>query len=170
MSKLVLTLMVIAATFSLWTYDVKTYLQEKAFRSLHYAMEHGVHDAALMIDETELVENGKIVFNRSLAHDAFIGAFKANLGVDDSLNLKNHYFYLQPFKIVQETFIDNNYIDPTTKATVSFPYTYSYLNPLTGETLIKVIDGPSVVFVVEAWITGNDNKSQFLNIQEYKGK
>lgn len=170
MSKLVLTLMVIAAAFSLWTYDVKTYLQEKAFRSLHYAMEHGVHDAALMIDETELGEHGKIVFNSSLAHEAFIGALKANLGVDDNLNSKNHYFYMQPFKIIQETYIDDNYIDSTTGTTVSFPYTYSYFNPITGETLIKVIDGPSVVFVVEAHITGTDNKSQFLNIQEYKGK
>ena len=54
MSKLVLTLMVVAASFTLWAYDLEGRLQEKAYRVIQYAMENSVHDAGLYVDKTKI--------------------------------------------------------------------------------------------------------------------
>jgi hypothetical protein len=125
MSKYLLVLLILAFSFPLWVSDVEIELEKKAFRKLHYALDHAAHDATLFI-EPQSYANGVIDFNEIKAKEVVIQTLRRNLAVDENLDPLHTYYFKDQINLIQELYIDENYIDPDTGTTVTFPYTYSY--------------------------------------------
>ncbi|WP_214483776.1 hypothetical protein [Bacillus sp. SM2101] len=169
MGKLLFTIMAVAAAISIWVYDLETYLQHKAHVNLRYALDHGVHDAALFVDSTK-VSDGVIDFEEVESFQAFKDALIRNLPINSSLEPLHEYFFTDKIKIEQVMNIDHNYIDPNTGTEVTFPYVLEYLHTETQQRFNRIIFGPSVVYVIETQIIGEEDRFVDIAIQEYKMK
>lgn len=167
MSKYFITLIVLAATITLWVQDVETYLQKKAFRTTHYALEHAIHDAGLQIVDEE-ISNGIIDYDETKGHEAFMSTLARNLPINEDLTPKHNLFYETPISILDAKYIDDTTLDPNTGNPIVFPYVYEYKNSTKNIEFERTIFGPSVVYVIETTIFHEDSPTQFVNIQEYK--
>ncbi|MGE8081328.1 peptidase M23 [Peribacillus loiseleuriae] len=111
---------------------------ETATRRLHNGLELAVHDAALHILPAELTE-GKIVFDQDVAAQVLKQTFEENLLLDLTLHPEKESFFTNPIKLVYL-----EYIDHSTRPT---GYPFNYFN--TEYNLLEVVNGPSIVAVVE---------------------
>lgn len=169
MAKLLMFMMVVAFTLTLWVKDIEIYLMDRAFRHAQYSLQHAVHDGALHIDEEALGE-GKVVFIPSLAEQSIRDSLLINLGLDSQLRPTSTIFYKEQVQIDELIYFDDSYIDPNTGNGILFPYTWNYTNPLTGKSIERIIFGPSVGIVVDLKIVGVEGHTKRVAIQEYKGE
>lgn len=169
MAKLLMFMMIVAFTLTLWVKDVEIYLMDRAFRHAQYSVQHAVHDGALHIDEGALGE-GKIIFIPILAEQSIRDSLLRNLGLDSQLRPTSTIFYKEQVQIDEIIYFDDSYIDPATGTEIVFPYTWNYTNPLTGNSIERIIFGPSVGIVVDLLIVGVEEHTKKIAIQEYKGE
>lgn len=141
---------------------------DTATRQLRNAMEIGVHDASLALDESQLA-NGYIVFDQAQATDQFKKALETQLHLNSSLIPLANTYYQHPFVIKQLLFFDDKTPDPNNPGkTITFPYIYQ--NP--KYNVLEVLDGPSVLAVVETtsprYFTGSGIPIRQASVYEYK--
>jgi len=168
MSKLLVTFMIFSSVITLWVYDVESLLQDRANREMHYALENAVHDASLQVNEIEMVEDIKVQFDQVAGHDVFIDTLTKNIPFDKNLQPTNKTLFKSPLEIKAAVYLDDMTLDPITNATLEFPYIYNFVDSTKGIDYEQVIFGPSVVYVVETQIVGQDEPTQFIKVQEYK--
>lgn len=127
-------------TMMQWNLDA----DKTATRQLKNSLEIAVHDASLAIDESELIQ-GLLVFDEPQGTSNFKESLKYHLQLDDNLKPLPDSFYKNPFVIKKLVYIDEKTIDPNTGNPVRFPYVYEN----TIYDVVDVLDGPSVIAIVE---------------------
>ncbi|WP_430510680.1 hypothetical protein [Gottfriedia solisilvae] len=167
MQKLFVLLIVLIGASKIWVHDVKIKLEKVAFQSMKFSLQNSVHDASLFVVPNS-VTSGKIVFDQIKAKQNFLDSMGHNIGLKQNMTLENNVLYTKPLTIVEEKYIDYNWIDPSTGSLVKFPYTYNRVLP-NGQLFSRVIFGPSVVFIVKTRVIGTTEDHEFITIQEYKG-
>lgn len=150
-----------------WIGSVQISIQDRNFRTLHFALENAVHDAAMYIDKEKFSE-GIIDLDAAKGHANFIETLQKNLPVDANLAPTHDYFLEKPLEIIEFHYFDDLSVDPDTGLNLNFPFIFTYEDASKGIKLDRVINGPSAVYVVEAQMIGNDTPTPFIKIQEYK--
>ena len=143
-------------------------INAQAYRKLGFAVKHASHDGALMINDLELAQNGKIIFEQEKVLETVKKSLKNNLPLDENLVPLHGFWYKEPLKIVDIIYIDNSYIDPLTNSEVAFPYIYNYKNIHDGKIYQRAVFGPSIVLIVEANLWKMEEPTREIVIQEYK--
>lgn len=139
-----------------------------ATRQLRNAMEIGVHDASLALDESQLA-NGYIVFDQVQATAHFKKALETQLKLSPDLKPLPNTYYQHPFKIKQLLFFDDKTPDPNNPGkTITFPYVYQNAQ----YNVLEVLDGPSVLAVVQTtsprYFNGRGQLIRQASVYEYK--
>ncbi len=159
-------MLILASTVVLWVKDVEIYLMDRAYRTVQYGLEHGVHDAALQID-FEALSNGEIHFDETKAEEALFNTLQMNIPVDEFLYPTNNLFLEGPIIIRDLFYLDDDYIDPVLGSTLTFPFTWEYTTA-SNYTFQRAIFGPSIALAVDVKVKGSDEYKTLLVIQEYK--
>lgn len=167
MEKLLIFMMILVSVLSLWVKDVEIFIMDRAYRTVQYAIEHAVHDAALHVD-LEALSEGRILFLQPIAEEKILDSLQMNLDLDDQLRPNSLTLLDAPVTIDEIIYFDETYIDPNTAAPITFPYKWSYVLPTTGEVEERIIFGPSVGLVINVKVKGDDRFVKKLTVQEYK--
>ncbi|MBH0167148.1 hypothetical protein IHV12_19675 [Fictibacillus sp. 7GRE50] len=145
-------------------YQLEVTILDVGMDKVETAVENAAHDAALQIDENELL-NDKVIFVKNEADITFKNTMMANLKVDTALKPINSALIDGPIKLLDVQYIDHGYKDPFTNKFVNFPYIYTYNGVNRFE---RTVFGPSIAYVIEANFYKNNSPHQFVVIQEYK--
>lgn len=148
--------------------NTETYIEKKAHDKVYESMIDATHDAALQINITNIMQ-GKIDFDEAEANKVFKKTLSKNLPLDTSLNPLNHYIISKPIDILNVAFIDDNYIDPSTGKTVTYPFKYQYVDPASGKNFTKVVDGPSVIYIIKTQLAYTNYPYYIAKSYEYRG-
>lgn len=166
MEKLIVLFFVLTSTLTIWVKDIEIFLMDRAYRTVQYGLEHAVHDATLQVNKSEIVTTGKIYFLEDDAETALKETIQRNIPVDSLLRPTN-ILLKEPLLIKDIVYLDDDYIDPITANTISFPTIWKYEMP-NGEIFERAIFGPSIALVVDVSVQGGDGYKTFIVIQEYK--
>lgn len=109
-------------------------------RQIKNALELAVHDAALALDESQLYQGGKIVFDQAQALDNL----KVSLNTNLKLTSSGGYYYIpqQTSFYKEDLFIEHIEFIDDSNATFPMPYTNATYN------ILDTLNGPSIVAVL----------------------
>ena len=142
---------------------------ETDLTSNHYIKNYldlAVHDAAIAIVEEEL-SKGYIVFDQEQAEKNFKQSLMHHLNLNENLSPQEHSFFQDQIDVKLLEFYDDQTVDPRTGDLMTFPYVYENAE----YEIIEVLNGPSVVAVIEVqsprYFRGEGTTIRKASVYEY---
>lgn len=126
------------ATFMIlaWVLQFNLVTDYKTSKYLKEEMEIALHDAGLFVNNQELA-NGKIIYDTTLAYNAFVNSLELNTNLSDLQPTSNTYF--NELEVVTfKVFDDSN---------TTFPY--EYVDPTFGHR--RTFNGPTIYVIIETY-------------------
>ncbi len=154
----------------LWTWQIEGNTQNIALERAKNAVNRAAHGASLQIDKLSL-SNGKLVFDRTQALNAFTDILSKNMQLDSSLKALPDTLFQGQVQIVYEDYVDDsNVVARYGSGFDDGAKLYQYHS--TDFNLEQLIYGPSVIYVIKVQkpLQINSSTDQFYyvgSIYEY---